>query len=280
MSIELPEAYILAKQMNKELPRKEIIDFKLQNHEKLQKLGFINKDSSIFNELRGSTIETVISRGNVICLKLNHGMNLILAPEYGGIILYSPEKSDVPAKFHLSLAFTDNSHLSVVLTGMGVIQAFKDENLEKSYVYRRDFSETISPIDDARFTLENFSKELIDRTVNIKTVLVGKDAILVGLSNNIFQDILYRAMIHPKKKASDLDEERRSMLYNVIKSVVQERIKLGGKFQCMDLYGNQGSYIPAMGSNMKDKICTICGTGIEKISLGGGQIYFCPKCQR
>ncbi len=280
MSIELPEAYILAKQMNRELHGKEIVDFRLQNHEKLQRLGFINKDSSIFNELRGSTIDTVVSRGNVIRLKLNHGMNLILAPEYGGLILYSSEKSSIPVKFHLNLAFTDNSQLTVVLTGMGVIQAFKDENLEKSYVYRRDFSETVSPIDDSRFTPENFSKELVGRTVNIKTVLVGKDAVLVGLSNNIFQDILYRAIIYPRRKASDLDEDQRNLLYKVIKSVIQERIKSGGKFQFMDLYGKQGSYIPAMGPNMKDKTCTICGTGIERISLGGGQIYFCPKCQK
>ncbi len=87
MSIELPEAYILAKQMNKELQGKEIANFKLQNHEKLQRLGFINKDSSIFNELRSSTIDTVVSRGNVIRLKLNHEMNMILAPDYGGMIL-------------------------------------------------------------------------------------------------------------------------------------------------------------------------------------------------
>lgn len=280
MSIELPEAYILAKQMNTELQGKEIVDFKLQNHEKLQRLGFINKDSSIFNELPGSTIETVISRGNVIRLKLNHGMNLILAPEYGGIILYNSKKNDITTKFHLNLAFTDNSQLTIVLTGMGVIQAFKNENLEKSYVYKRDFSNTVSPIDDARFTPENFSKELASRTINIKTVLVGKDAALVGLSNNIFQEILYRAMIYPKRKASDLNEDQRNLLYNVITSVIQERIKAGGKFQFMDLYGKRGSYIPAMGPNMKDKTCTVCDARVEKISLGGGQIYFCPKCQK
>ena len=36
-------------------------------------------------------------------------------------------------------------------------------------------------------------------------VLVGKDALVVGLSNSAFQDIIYRAGLHPKRKASSLN---------------------------------------------------------------------------
>jgi len=280
LSIELPEAYILAQQMNRELRGKEIVNFNLQNHEKLQRLGFINKDSSAFNRLRGGRIESVVSRGNVIRVKLDNGMNLILAPEYGGKILYSTENGSIPDKFHLSVNFTDNSRLTVTLSGMGIIQALKDEELEHSYVYKRDFSSTISPIDDAEFTFERFSKELVSRNVNIKTVLVGKDAVLVGLSNSAFQDILYHAEIHPKRKASDLNVSERHALHDAIKLVIQERIKLGGKTQFMDLYGKQGTYTAAMGPNVKDETCKTCGVKVEKLSLGGGQTYFCPKCQK
>ena len=42
MSIELPEAKILADQMNKELKGKRINNYRLQDCEKLQKIGFIN----------------------------------------------------------------------------------------------------------------------------------------------------------------------------------------------------------------------------------------------
>jgi formamidopyrimidine-DNA glycosylase len=61
--------------------------------------------------------------------------------------------------------------------------------------------------------------------------------------------------------------------------MLQERIRLKGKDQFYDLYGNQGGYTPAMGPNMKGRHCPICGTPIEKLNLGGGQVYFCPKCQ-
>ena len=68
-------------------------------------------------------------------------------------------------------------------------------------------------------------------------------------------------------------------LFESIKTVVNERIRLGGKYQFVDLYGKKGQYMPAMGPNMKGKKCSDCGTGIEKFSVGGGQVYYCPHCQ-
>jgi formamidopyrimidine-DNA glycosylase len=280
MSIELPEAYILAKQMNTVLQGKRVTSCHLQNYQKLQKIGFVNKDITAFDRLSNGKVQAVSSRGNVIRLKLDNGMNLILAPEYGGRVLHHAKGATVTEKFHLKLSFNDGSAFTVALTGMGVIQALKDNELEQSYVYKRDFSEVASPVDEAEFTFGSFSKQLTGKSVNVKSVLVGKDAVIVGLSNNAFQDILYKAKIHPKRKASELTETEKHALYDAIRWVIQQRIKLGGKDQFTDFHAKQGSYTPAMGPNMKDKTCLTCKTPIEKLSLGGGQVYFCPKCQK
>ncbi len=280
MSIELPEAQILAKQMTENLLGKQIKSFQLQNYQKLQRIGFMNKDINAFDRLVHRKIESVTSRGNVIRVKLNLGVNLILAPEYGGRILYHTIGSTVPEKFHLKLDFDDNTSLTVALTGMGVIEALDDDELKRSYIYKRDFSDVVSPLDEAEFTFGWFSKELIQKAVNVKSVLVGKGAVIVGLSNSAFQDILYRAKIHPKRKASELSEGERRALYDAIKHVIHERIRLGGKDQFLDFCGKQGDYTPAMGPNVNGKTCPECGTSIEKLGLGGGQVYFCPKCQK
>jgi formamidopyrimidine-DNA glycosylase len=86
--------------------------------------------------------------------------------------------------------------------------------------------------------------------------------------------------LYPKRKTSELTDTEQHALFCALLFVVQERIRLGGKYQFVDLYGKPGSYVPAMGPNMKDKICTSCGSDIEKISLGGGQVYLCPCCQK
>jgi formamidopyrimidine-DNA glycosylase len=280
MSIELPEAKILAEQMNKELRGKSIKSYSLQDCERLQKIGMMDKDTKSFDKLIDGKIESVISRGNVIRIKLNNGMNLILGPEYGGEIVHHESRKMVSNKFHLKIDFTDNSALTVRLTSMGLINAVKDSDLERSYLYRRDFNpEVISPTDDKEFTVERFSRLLGDNNRALKSVLVGKDAIVVGLSNSAFQDIVYRAKLHPKRKASELSKDERVALYAAIKHMIQERIRLKGKDQFYDLYGNQGHYTSAMGPNMKGRPCAVCGTPIKKLNLGGGHVYFCPKCQ-
>ena len=279
MSIESPEAKILAEQMNKELLGRLIKSYHLQDYERLQRIGMLNKDVKAFDQLVNGKIESVISRGNVIRVKLNNGMNLILGPEYGGKILYHTSGKTAPKKFHLRVDFTDDTMLTVRLTSMGVIQALKDADLKRSYVFRRDFNpEVLSPLDE-EFTSERFSKLLTYTNRMLKSVLVGKDAVVVGLSNSAFQDIIYRAKLHPKRKASELNKDERRALYDAIRLVLQERIRLKGKDQFYDLYGNQGGYTPAMGPNMKQQPCPICGTPIEKLGVGGGHVYFCPKCQ-
>ncbi|MCJ7722435.1 hypothetical protein MUO98_08555 [Candidatus Bathyarchaeota archaeon] len=86
----------------------------------------------------------------------------------------------------------------------------------------------------------------------LKTVLVGEDAILVCISNSTFQDIVYQARLHPKRKASELNTEEKQSLHDAIRFVLKERIRLEGKDQFRDLYGKQGDYLPAMGPNMKE----------------------------
>jgi hypothetical protein len=86
MSIELPEARIFAEQMNKELRGKVVRSCYLQDYERLQRIGMLDKDIKSFDQLVNGKIEFVVSRGNAIRVKLNNGMNLVLAPEYGGKI--------------------------------------------------------------------------------------------------------------------------------------------------------------------------------------------------
>lgn len=279
VSIELPEARILSEQMNRELLGKTVKAYHLQDYERLQKIGFINKDIKSFDQLVNRKVESIISRGNAILVKLDNGVNIILCPEYGGEIFYHSSEATIPEKFHLRIDFRDNTALTARLTSMGGIYVLKDSDLINSYVFKRDFNfEILSPV-DKEFTLEHFSKLLASRSRALKSVLVGKDAVVVGLSNSAFQDIIYRAKLHPKRKASELKMDEQKALYDAIKLVLRERIRLNGKNQFFDLYRKQGGYTPAMGPNMKEQNCPTCGTPVEQLSIGGGQVFLCPKCQ-
>ena len=278
MSVEAPEARILADQMNEVLLGKVVASYRLEDYERLQRIGFLNRDVTEFDQLRGGQVEFVVSRGNVVKMRLDNGVNLLIGPEYGGRVHFHADGAGVPSKIHLRLDFTDDTFLTVRLTGMGVIKAVRDEDLGQSYVYRRDFSDKPSPLDD--FDLNSFSQIVSAEARGLKSLLVGKEALVVGLSNSAFQDIMYRAGIHPKRKGSDLSEEERSALYGAIRLVVQERLRLGGKDQFIDLFKRHSGYVPAMGPHMKNRKCPRCGSEIEALNVGGGRVYMCSKCQK
>ena len=279
MSVELPEASILARQLNDELPGKRIVACDLKDYERMQKIGFINKDLGDYDRLVDGVVESAVSRGNTVHVKLDNGMNLLIGPEYGGKVLYHASLGDAPEKYHIKVDFEDGTALTVRLTSMGIISAVDDGGLGGSYLYRRDFSEKASPV-EPEFTFERFTELISDRSRQLKQVLVGKDAILVGLSNSAFQDVIYRAGLHPKRRASDLSDDERRALFDAINTLIGERLRLGGKDKFQDIYGKQGGYVPVMGPNMKGRECPTCGTAIEKISHGGGQVYLCPECQK
>ena len=81
---------------------------------------------------------------------------------------------------------------------------------------------------------------------------------------------IYRAGVHLKWRVSDLSESELKGLYNDIKFVIDERLRLKGKRQFIDIYGDRGGYVPVMGPNMKDRSCPKCGTLIQKLSHDGG----------
>ena len=279
MSVELVEAFIFAKQMNKELPGKTVATCTIDNYQSLQRVLMFNKNTKIFDDFVGRKIKSVTARGNTIWIKFNKKLNLLVGPEYGGRIRIHETEDTLPKKFHVRLDFTDQSILTVRLLGMGVINAVYDEDLENSYIYKRDFLYGISPFEEELFTFEDFSRMLSDRSQNMKTVLVGKEAYFVGISNSAFQEIIYKAKLHPKRKSSELSKQERRALFKAVKTVIKSRLKKKGKDKFEDLYGTAGRHTPFMGPNMKGKTCPECGTKIEKMAFGGGQVYFCPICQ-
>jgi formamidopyrimidine-DNA glycosylase len=274
MSFEYPEAKILAAQLDEVLKGKTIESYHLKDYEKLQRIGFLNQNLDDFRQLVGRRVQGAASSGNTIRIRLDGGMNFMLAPEYGGIILY--HKTDGEAKYHILLKFTGGDSLTIRLTSMGLIYSASDEQLEGLYMYKRDYMGAPNPVD---LTAKQFRELVASKKTQLKPLLVGKDAVMTGLSNSAFQDVLWRAGIHPHRKVSELTSSQLDALYFGIKSLIEERLHLGGKDEVVDLFGRSGSYVPKMGPNMKDKVCPRCGMKVEKIAQGGGQVYYCQGCQ-
>jgi formamidopyrimidine-DNA glycosylase len=277
VSIELPEAHILAKQMKTELVGKVIEDFELANYEKLQRQTFFNENLRDYELLKKARVIDVSSVGVVIRVHFHRKNSLLLSPELGGFLLYHPDEGTLPKKFHLRLDFDDGSHFTVRLKGYGLVRSEKDKDLDNVYVYRRDTAFP-NPL-DKEFTFNLFSRGLDAKNQPIKTAIVGKHAAVIGFGNQGFQEIAHTARLHPKRKTASLTAEERKRLFNAIKTTVERRIKMGGKDAFTDIYGNAGGYVMPIGPHTRDKPCPVCGTVIARFQFAGGPTYYCPQCQ-
>ena len=280
MSVELPEALILAEQLTRSILEKKIKTYDIQDSKKLQSIGFMNKNIKDYDRLLGCIVKSVTHRGNTIRIQMNKKMNLVICPDYGANIFYHQNEESLPKKYHLKVEFSDGTYLTIRQTGMGLVYSATDKETTELYVVKRDFSATPSPVGEQDFTFDGFADLLDAKGQNIKAAIVGKTAVVVGLSNAAFQEIIYKAGIHPKRNTSTFSVDEKRDIYDAMKEILNARICSGGKNNWLNLYGESGRYTPVMGSNMKDKDCPACGAPIEKIAHGGGQVYFCPRCQK
>ncbi|MFW9919446.1 MAG: DNA-formamidopyrimidine glycosylase family protein [Candidatus Thorarchaeota archaeon] len=278
MSIELPEIEILSKQMNEIMTSKSISDVRVENYEKLQNSSFFNKDTTTYSNLVGCKIREVTGRGTVIRIRMDKERNLLLAPEMGGELRLFSNEADMPKKYHLRVDFTDGSIFSIYLKGYGLVYASNDSNLSNVYSYNRDFLNGVSPLEED-YTLDYVKRALEEKDRNLKTLLVGKEAIVVGYGNAGFQEIAFDSGIHPKRKSSTLSITEKKALFKAIRRVTDMRIKQGGKDSFTDLFGNKGNHVPLIGGHLRDMACPKCGTIIERLMFGGGPTYLCPSCQ-
>ncbi|MFN8629014.1 MAG: DNA-formamidopyrimidine glycosylase family protein [Chloroflexota bacterium] len=279
MTIEMPEAAILGRELDPALRGRTVATVTLRGCEKLQRIGFINRDLAAFDRLIGAIVERVATRGNTIIVKLSGGHNLIISPEYGGEVLLHASADAVPPRHHVRVDFDDGSVLTVWIKIMGGMHAIDETGLAEHYVVKRDFDLShLEPL-DPDLTLEAFGRLLAGCATQLKPVLVGRDAVVVGLGNSTFQDVLFRARLHPRRRACDLRPDEVEALYAALRLVVEERLRLGGKASFVDLYGRAGGYEPAMGAAFKGRACPACDTPIERLALGGGEVYLCPACQ-
>ena len=273
---ELPEFITFARQINETLRGKIISRGSLGNSP--HKFVWYNRTPEEFTALTaGKQVGVAQAKGKWLFIPMEPGY-LLLFGECGGKILYHPAGARLPEKYHLWLAFTDDSALTVMTQMWGAMELYEaGQEQERQYVKGM----RATPV-QPEFTYDYFSalidELLIGEKRSVKGVLTQQQ-IIPGLGNALSQDILFHARLHPRHPLGDLNPAQRGLLYDATVQTVQVCIAQGGRNDEVDLYGRPGGYARIMDSNAVGKPCRTCGTAIEKTQYLGGSCYFCPHCQ-
>ena len=274
---ELPEYINLSKQINQTLSGKTIKKGSLGNSP--HKFVWYNRTHKEFEKLsQNSKVGEAKPRGRWLFIPFNPDYVLVLG-ECGGKMLYHQAGSKVPDKYHLYLAFEDDSFFTVTTQMWGAMELY-EKGKELTGTYVKDMKTT--PIENG-FTFDYFCN-LIDTVLEKEKKsakgLLTQDQLIPGLGNAIAQDILFKARLNPKHPIGELDKEQKQKLYETIINTINEITEKGGRYDEYDLYGNPGKYIRLMDKNAVKRPCPNCGGEVKKIQYLGGACYFCSECQQ
>lgn len=274
--IELPEALVIARQMDKELVGKRILHGNRGNsfHKFAFSSGTPEEYEAIFKD---KTIGRTSAHGMSILTEIGREHKLVLGCGGERILLHAKEVK-LPKKYHLLLQFEDGTSLTVTISGWGNTLLLPASEAGQHAHVKED---QITPLDDA-FTLDYFQQLFAEvdpkSSKSIKYFMITKPGVW-GAGNGCLQDILFRAKIHPRRKVVDIYASEQHALYDALKGTLAQMIDLGGRSSEYDLYGNRGGYVRILDRETKGKPCPECGTPIEKIQYLGGACYLCPRCQ-
>lgn len=273
--IELPEAMVLASQMNEAVRGRRIAGAVAGTTP--HKFAFYTGDPSEYaTTLRGRQIGESFACGSKIVVACD-GYILVLG-EGGERIRLHDGPGSFPKKHQLLLEFEDGGGLSVSVQGWGCLLLVPEREVAAAL---RGNLDRVGPLDD-RFTWERFlglvAAESDQPNMGLKEFMATQSRIL-GVGNGCLQEILWLAGLHPKRRVAQCTKGELSDLFHAARQMLRAAAEQGGRDTETDLYGQPGRYPKRMDSRHVGSACPRCGSPIAKIAYMGGACYLCPTCQ-
>ena len=275
--IELPETYVLSEQISQTLVGKTVMNVMANVHPH-GFAWFTGNPDEYHSKLSGKTITASNPGTGYTC-----GGNTEITCGDILLVLSTPVKflaadEKLPAKHQLLIEFEDHSHMSCTVQMWGAMFCYPagENGLPDAFVCNK----CPSPLTDA-FD-EDYFEGLWQNTkpsLSAKAFLATEQRI-PGLGNGVLQDILYNAKIHPRRRLESITATEKANLFGSVKQTLFEMTAGGGRDTERDLFGCPGGYKTKLSAKTKGKPCQTCGSEIIREAFLGGNIYYCPKCQR
>jgi len=235
--------------------------------------------------LTGRKFETLRRRAKYILMDIDDGWSMLLHLGMSGQVLVSkpdPAKSYAPEK-HEHFYFETGDGIRVVYRDprrFGLVTFTKTEDLEQHPLLAYLGAE---PLSNA-FSGPVLKTALAGKKVNIKQALLDQK-VVAGLGNIYVSEALYRAGIHPMRKAGSITLARVEDLSQTIRAVLQEALKSGGSSlkDYVHVDGELGYFQHRF--DVYDRAGHACRTGacsgvVRRIVQGARSTFYCPRCQK
>jgi formamidopyrimidine-DNA glycosylase len=282
---ELPEVETIARQLRRYVTGKTVEHFRSEWHRLTEP-----EPAELFAaRLAGKRISGVRRRGKFVVLDLDGGEALIVSLRMTGQLLFRDRAVEAHPYRRAHIAFADGTALEFADTRKFGRMAIVDADaLEGMVGRRRRVGEPlhrylgVEPL-SRRFTVRWLRAFLQRRARSaIKPLLLDQTGI-AGIGNIYAIEALWRAKVHPLRRAGALRADEVEGLHEALRWVLRKGIRFGGasRRDYRDARGNEGRMQREFNVYGRDgEPCPRCGAEIRRTVVGGRGTFHCPRCQR
>lgn len=226
--------------------------------------------------LEGQVIRSVDRRAKYLFLCLDTGTVIVHLGMSGSLRVIT---DNAPAAAH--------DHVELALQS-GVILRFNDPRRFGCWLWADDTSghplisrlgpEPLAPEFGGRLLFQLSRK----KQTPVKSFIMDNH-VVVGVGNIYANEALYKAGIHPKRKAGRISLDRYNRLADAIKETLSAAILMGGTTlrDFVNSDGKPGYFAQSLlVYGRADQPCPECGTNLREIRMSGRSTVYCPRCQR
>lgn len=264
---EWPDLHVVRSRLEKALVGREIV---------LVRVGdplVLRSTRPVETFLAHQRFVSVRHRGKFLIFDLDQG-RIVVNPMLAGIF----ELADAEAKLTRSTA------LSLVLDDGTDLRYRDDKRMGKVHVVGLDddlhdihgFADLGPDAGDFSWSEGEFAQRARATRRELRNLLQDQ-SFLAGIGNAYADEILWEAMLHPKRRVATLNDEEMSRFYRSLKDVIARGAR-----------EVEEGLPPELGTKIrkhmqvrlrKGKPCPRCGTLIIKTRHGLDDMYLCPRCQ-
>jgi formamidopyrimidine-DNA glycosylase len=239
--------------------------------------------------LTGARVLGLRRRSKYILVDLDSGETLLIHLGMSGRMLVSGVKvgefhhpHPAPAKHdHVVLHMENGARVTFNdARRFGAMDLLDTATQDDHWLIRDIGPEPLGNAFDETYLIER----LKGKNTPIKTALLDQ-RIVAGLGNIYVCEVLFRAGIHPKRKAGQVSASRIAALVPLIRDVLTEAIAAGGS-SLRDFKQSNGELgyfqhvFQVYGQEGKSCVTPGCQKTIQRIAQSGRSSFFCPQCQR
>jgi len=269
---ELPEVETIVRQLRGRLPGLVVSGVRLL------RASYVRCGRGLLHKLEGQSVTAVRRLGKAVVIEFSGSRCMIVRLGMTGSLLLD-EQGDSPPHCHLVLHF-----------GPRLCLRFVDPR-RFGGVYLRAACFLPRAPEVCRLGLDPLAGDFTDSWLwhrlarskrNLKSFLLDQ-TIIAGVGNIYASEILFRAGLHPLRRADSLRREQARRLrretVNVLRAAIDSRGTTFSDYK--DSAGRSGDFAPLLlVYGREGQNCYKCGARIRRLVISGRSTFFCPRCQR